>query len=319
MANNSFKNFLLMEGGNATKEYKTERANKDEIDVAIAFVADATGIHKDFLKSNLLGSGQVVLDGHKASAGDIDVAMPISEFDPKEIHKKIMAAVNDEGEFNSGTDVGSYAVPVSRSKKVQWDFMYVNSTQWAKFMYHSAEGHSSRYPGSVRNMLMMAIVSETLPKAFSTKDYDVYSDKNDLRVYDKETGQEIIRASTAIKLSTGLERLFKIAPFSKRDPSKRNGSMEKVTPDEVRKELENIGINEIDFNPKADIVNDPDKVVKRLFGKNSKKEDFLTTEAVMQWCYENLTDKVRKEVFAKAAETLKRAKIPAEKKPEELQ
>lgn len=311
-----FKTFLV-EGGNATKRWNTARAAKADISEALQFVANALDVSTEYLETALLGSARTALMNLKSSAGDIDIAIPVSEFDPRQVHAKMIAAVNGEGTFNRGIGVGSYAVPVSTDKKVQVDLMFAPHREWALWMYHSAEGERSRYPGIVRNVLMAAIVSESLPKLMSTRDFQVFSDGKNIRVFDAGSGNEIVRAAISLKPSTGLERLFKVAPVSSKTGA-RAKTMQPAMPKEVRQALTELGIENLEFDAKAFHLTDPERVARFIFGKAAKAQDFLTAESVLRWCYENLTDQQRQRVFDKARELLNRAGVKRDRRPSEL-
>ncbi len=64
----SFKQFLV-EGGNATKQFNTERANANDIKQALIFVTKALKINID--RDDLLGSTQLTLLGKKQDSGDL--------------------------------------------------------------------------------------------------------------------------------------------------------------------------------------------------------------------------------------------------------
>jgi hypothetical protein len=96
--------------------------------------------------------------------------------------------------------------------------MFVSDKKWAKFIFHSAEGRGSNYPGVVRNLLLMAAMRHTHQKG---KDFII-----------KHQGEVIARASRAIKLDTGVERLFKAAKFNEKT-KKFNKTMEKMDPQPI--------------------------------------------------------------------------------------
>lgn len=291
----SFKQFLA-EGGNATSKYNTARANTSDISAALKFVSKTLNIPEKELENNLLGSTELTLLGKKKDSGDIDIALPLDKFDMADINKKMLSAVNGEGSLQSGTKVGSYAVPVN-DKKVQVDLMFVKDKDWAKFAFYSGHGRGSKYPGAVRNILLISTVINTIEpnKDFILKDED---------------GNVIARASRSFKLDTGVERLFKIAPINAKT-GKHNKSLEKVTPEELEAFLQKLGKN-IKFSKDADIINSPDKVAALVFGQSVKAKDIMTAEDVIKHIKKLPNSK---DIFAVAKKDLQKLSLPI---PEEI-
>jgi hypothetical protein len=259
----TFKQFLI-EGGNATAKWNTERANQADIKAALEFVSKTLGVPYNTLKNDLLGSTALTLLGKKKDSGDIDIAFSIKDANTESIDEKMRTATNGEGGYNKGTRVGSYAVPVN-GKKVQVDLMFVDDKDWAKFMYHSSLGNGSKYPGAVRNILMFtALTKRQVPgEDFVLRDND---------------GNVLARASRSIKMDTGMERLFKVAKKTKAgDYSK---TLEKVGPEDVKTFLKELG-KEVKFKGDPDITSDPATVVQFIFGKGTKPEDVKTAEQVI--------------------------------------
>lgn len=313
----SFRVFLV-EGGAATKQWNTERATKADIEAALEFVAKTTDIDQGFLKNSLLGSGRTTIGGFKSHAGDIDLAMPRSDYDPLVIHDKMMKAVNDEGSYAKQNNIGSYAVPVD-GKKVQVDLMYVPHREWALWMYHSAEGENSKYPGVMRNLLISTLVSHSLNKVLSTNGVDVYADKDgkSIRIFDKKTGNEVVRAGLSMKFDAGLLRKFEVAPLNARTGA-RTKTMKNVGPEEVHVALKELGISDLKFDDKHLTVSDPGKAVTMIFGKGAKPNDFMTPESIIHWMHDNLTEAKCKEIFKRTAELLDERKLDKTNRPYEL-
>ena len=260
----SFKQFLL-ESGNATASYHTERANASDIKAALSFVSDALDIDLKTIQSDLLGSTELTLLGKKKDSGDIDIAMSSSENDPAEINRKMLAAVNGEGGYNAGTKVGSYAVPVN-GKKVQVDLMFVPNKKWAKFSYHSALGRGSKYPGAVRNIILLTALAHTQEpgKDFALRDED---------------GKVIARASKSVKLDSGMERLFKAAKKNAKT-GKFNKTIETVDPKQLEQILKDLG-KDIKFSHDKEHTDNPDHVAEFIFGSKVKAADIMTAEDVI--------------------------------------
>ena len=292
----SFKRYLLKEGGKATEEWGTERALKKDVKAAVAKVADILGVPEEELAKSLLGTSRLTYHGKKSSSGDIDIAVDSKNF-PK-YNDLMLHAVGGSGQYNTGTKVGSYAVEVN-GKKVQVDLMFVASTDFAKFMYYSTEGENSKYPGAVRNIMLMTLTAATL------------EDGKDFVIKD---GEDVIaRASRSLKLDTGLERLFKVAKMRK-DGKGRTKSLEKVHPDELDAELKNLDREKIgSYHKSADIINDPDKIAEFLFGHGVKSTDIMTAEQVAELINAKFKGEKLKELKANIIKQLENAEFPVPK------
>ena len=290
----TFKQFLL-EGGHATAKFNTERANAQDIKAALEFVSKTLDMPYETLKNDLLGSTALTLLGKKKDSGDLDIAFSLQHSDVNIIDKKMRAAVNDEGGYNAGTKVGSYAVPVN-GKKVQVDLMFVNNKDWAKFIYHSEAGAGSKYPGAIRNIIMMTALTfaQEPGKDFTLDDSD---------------GRQIARARKSIKMDQGMERLFKLAKFNEKT-GKYNKSMDSVDPKELAIHLKSKGHN-LSFSQERDHTDDPKKVVEFIFGKGTDPKSVSSAEGVIAAIKKM---KNSKEILAKAKSELERLnmEIPTE-------
>lgn len=284
----TFKQFLI-EGGHATAKFKTQRAGAEDIKAALQFVSKVIGVPVDTLQSNLLGSTELTLVGKKKDSGDIDIALSLDEHDPSEIHEKMMAATKGQGSYQSGSKIGSYAVP-SGKKKVQVDLMFVKNKDWAKFMFHSSA--ESQYPGAVRNIILLTALAHTQTPG---KDF----------VIRDENGRAIARASKSIYLGSGMRRLFKIAKINKKT-GKRNKGLETVTPEELEAHLKEIG-KKIKFSSDVEHTDDPDEVASFIFGKGVKAKDIMTAEDVIKHIKKL---KNANEILAASRSELKRLKLP---------
>lgn len=274
----TFKQFIS-EGGAATAKLGTHRATKAQVEQALAAVAKVLRLPPDEVKAAALGSVHLVLSGHKKDAGDVDLAMPVEQME------KLDALMRSkfEGSLNKGTMVGSYAVPVDDGT-VQVDLMFSPDVEWSKFIYSSEHGRKSKYPGAVRNILMMTAVSMIQKPGEDAV---------------KKVGDQVIaRASRSMKLSTGLERLFKLAK-QKKDGTYAK-SLEKVEPSELRAHLDK-------FKPEADPITDPKRVVEWLFGKGVGPKDVETAEQVVA-----LIKKLPngKDILKQAAKELEKSGLP---------
>jgi hypothetical protein len=286
----TFRQFLT-EGGAATSKFNTERANKADIEKALQIVSKTLGLSD--IQDRVLGSVHLTLSGHKQDSGDIDIAVSSDELSPEEANEKMLALTNGEGNLNKGSNVGSYAVDVG-GKKVQVDLMFVTSKEWAKFIYHSGEGHTSNYPGVVRNILLSAVARHTHEAG---KDFLI-----------KVDSEVVARASRAVKLDTGLERLFKMAKRKKDGTFSK--TMDKVDPAELKVHAEKLAGKEIKFSHDPEIVNDPDQVAAFLFGPDVKAKDIMTAEQVIGQIKKL---KNANEILDDAKRTLKGGQLPIPK------
>ncbi len=289
----TFKQFLT-EGGRATAKFKTERASADEIKSALAFVSKVTGTPVEELRNDLLGSTRQVLLGKKKDAGDVDIAFSLKNSDPEKLHAKMMKAVNNEGSYQSGSKIGSYAVPLGK-KKIQVDFMFVDDKDWAKFMFHSPS--DSKYPGGVRNIILLTALAHTQVPG---KDFVIRND----------AGDSIVRASHSIYLGSGMRRLFKVAKVNQKT-GKRNKTLDTVTPEELEAHLKEIGAD-VKFSHDLDFTNNPDTIASYIFGKGTKAKDVMSAEQVIA-----LVKKMKNaaEVIKASKSELQKAKLPV---PDEL-
>lgn len=287
----SFKQFLL-EGGAATAKYDTQRANQADIQKALKFVSKTLDVPYETLVNDLIGSTRLTLEGKKKDSGDVDIAVNSDEMSAEEVDKKMLAATHGEGKYNPGTKTGSYAVPVNNSKKIQVDLMFIKNKEWAKFMYHSSEGDGSKYPGAVRNIILMTALAHSQEPG---KDF-VLRDDN---------GKAVVRASKSMKFDTGMERLFKMASYNTKT-GKYGSTLNKVSPEEIEQHLKAIG-KEIKFSHDPEISDTPDHVAAYVFGPRVKAKDLMTAE--------NVIKNVRKmknaeEVINACKSELNRSKLP---------
>lgn len=294
---------LLCEGGKATATWNTQRANKDDVEAAIEFFSKTTGIAKDYVKDNIIGSSRLVLSNQKPSAGDVDIALPSHSFSSDEIDKKMMFATGNKGILNKGTRVASYAVPgASKDKLVQLDVMITDSTEWAKFIYHSAQGDGSKYAGVVRNVLLMSWVAHTVKPG-----EDVH-----LRDGNDET---LVRASRSIHLPRGLLRMFKTRTV--RADGSPGKTLKKTSPEDIRADLDRLGLKSVKFDFAEDLIDDPNKVVQWLTGNSrARAADFMTAEQVVRQMIKYVPAQERLDIFKHAKKELRG--YPKDQLPEEL-
>jgi hypothetical protein len=287
---------LLCEGGKATEKSGTVRATKHDFDAALSFVSKNTGIEIQILKNQLLGSGRLTIMGKQKDSGDIDIAIDEKTVNRDDIISAMTKATGIDP-YITGGNTYSFAVPTTADRKVQVDLMFVPNIKWAKYAYHSSE--NSKYKSAIRNELLHSALKFSMIPG------------QDVRLKDAN-GNDIARASRAYKLDKGVERIFKIAP-ERKDGKGRTKSLVRATPDDVRAVLNKEGVP-AKFNPNSDLIQDPDKFVKLLFGDNVTAKETTSAEQLI-----SLIKRTRKKdadkILADAVKGIKRLKFPV---PDEL-
>jgi hypothetical protein len=259
----TFKQFLF-EGGAATSDLGTERANKQDMEAALKFIVKHTGLDMEELKGNLLGSTGHTLSGHRKDSGDMDIAFQEDKHNREELVSKMQAATGMEKVHQTGAGVYSFAVPGVGKKKVQVDFMFVPSEEWARFGFHSS--HQSKHKGVVRTLLLVNLMKQLYVPG---KDVEIKGDD----------GKPVVRVRRSFKPDSGLERLFNMAPMRK--DGKGRVALKKVPPDEIEAELKRMG-HAVTFSKDADPIRDPQAATTFMFGKGVKPGDLETAESVIQ-------------------------------------
>lgn len=292
----TFKQFLI-EGGAATAKLGTSRANQADMKVALKFVSLCTSISMSTLIDQLLGSARLTFNGDQEDSGDVDIALDENILNRESIVDKMTSAVGSKP-YITGGNIFSFAVPVHNKRKVQVDLMFVPDIPWAKFS-HYADEHSAHKSG-VRNELLHAVLK-----------YSMVPGK-DIRVKDEE-GNDLVRASRAYKLDQGVERIFKILP-KRKDGTGYVKSQVKASPEKVKAMLTNMGRDDA-FSPEADIIRDPNKFAKLLFGARVKAKNLLSTEQLIKLIQKYRADDAEK-IFKSAVNGIKlrKFKVPAELK-----
>ena len=153
------------------------------------FVSKIVGIGVETLADRLLGSTRLTYAGHQKDSGDIDLAIVDGEVNRDLVIKNMTKAAGNEPRVTGG-NVYSFAVPVSDTRKVQVDLMFVPDLKWAKFSYHADE--RSKHKSGVRNELLHSVLKFSMVPG------------QDVRLKDAD-GNDIARASRAYKLDTGVE------------------------------------------------------------------------------------------------------------------
>lgn len=258
----TFKQYL-MEGGAATADFGTERANKKDMEAALKFIVQHTGLDRQELVDNLLGSTGHTLAGHRKDSGDMDIAFEEGKHNRDELIAKMKEATGMEKVHQTGAGVYSFAVPVNGRKKIQVDFMFVPSEQWARFGFHSS--HESKHKGVVRAYLLMNLMKQ------------LYVPGKDIQLKGDD-GKEIVRVRRSFKPDAGLERLFNLAPMRK--DGKGRTALKKVAPEEIEAELKRMGHN-VTFSKDADPIRDPQAATTFMFGKGVKPADIDSAEKII--------------------------------------
>lgn len=292
----TFKQFLV-EGGKATSKLGTVRATKEDILSALAFVHEHTGVSKETLSDRLLGSTRLTFLGHQKDSGDIDIALDNTEVNEQEVVDKMTTATGNAPRVVGG-HVYSFAVPTKQDRKVQVDLMFVPDVEWAKFSHHASE--HSKYKSAVRNELLHSALKWSMEPG------------KDLRLKD-ERGNDIARASRAYKLDVGVERIFKVSPLRK-DGNGRVKAPVKSTPADVQSALDQEN-HRGRFSAKPDIIRDPDKFAKLLFGPKAQAKDLMSTEQLITMI-SKYKSKDAAAILKDAVRGIKRLKFPV---PNELE
>ena len=281
----------LKEGGAATSEWNTTRIHNADIPATIKHFSQLSGIPVRDLHA--VGS-----TGKTPSSGDIDLALDASKYDIDILHNKIMDALNGEGVVNKNTKIASYAVPI-RGKddkgKVQVDLMYGGNPKWMKFAYHS-EGEGSKYKGAVRAILLSSVAAAMNKKGTDHFEWD---------------GEELtIRAGRTVDLSQGLRRIFQYRP-KRKDGKGYTKSMKSIPIEDFKKMFPNVEVTGGQV-----IIDDPEEVVKALFGSAVKPSHVNTAEEVIQLIKkkfdEETQDKIFKIATARAKSIVGKMKLPPE-------
>jgi hypothetical protein len=152
----------LLEGGNVFKDAQgqplTQRINQADVPATIKWVERITGMK--FPQDRWLGS-----TGRKATSGDLDLAVDISEVSKEQLAAKLTQFIQSQGqdprewvrkagEVHLRTPIGGNPA----NGFVQTDFMFFPNLDWGTFFY--AGGEDSAYKGMNRNVLMSSIAKQ---------------------------------------------------------------------------------------------------------------------------------------------------------------
>lgn len=272
----------LKEGGYALKNTGVTRIKREDIPATVQHVSQVSGIPIEDLHP--LGSV-----GKTPDSGDIDLAVDSSKYDGQKIHDHLIKQLGEEnGTYNKGTKVASYAFPIANDQSkglVQVDLMFTANTDWAKFSYHSP-GTESKYKGAIRNILLMGVAS-----SYAEEGTDYFE-------YDPTTGDLMIRAGRTMDMNVGLRRIFQHRPKKKRGEGYLK-SMKTITPQEFKELFPDVEIHGNDI-----VIDDPDKVLMMLFGKKVKPSQVSTAEQIIDLIKDTFSEDRTEEIFSKTAQRL---------------
>lgn len=274
----------LKEGGAATSDAGTVRIRRSDIPATIKYASELSGIPvKDLHK---LGS-----TGKTPDSGDIDLGVDVHKYDAERVHARMIDKLGPKGGvFNKGTKVGSYAVPIKGDPErglVQVDFMYTPNTDWAKFAYYS-EGEGSKYKGAVRTILLMAVAA------------GLQEPGTDHFEFDPDSGDITVRAGRTLDLNAGLRRIFQHRPRNKKGDAYLK-TMKTIPMEDFRKMFPDVPVKDGIIT-----IEDPEKVVKMLFGRSVTSNDVRTAEQVLELIRKKFDAAKQEEIFTKAKERASR-------------
>lgn len=270
----------VFEGGKALADIGVRRIKKGDILPTIKHVSDVTGIPEEDLHQ--LGSV-----GKTESSGDIDLGVDVNKFNAEHIDA-LLKSKGIAGSYNKGNKVGSYAFPIKGDPEngyVQVDFMYTTNPEWAKFSYFSA-GEGSRYKGVVRTVLINSVAAILEEPGV---DYFEYLPKGELSV----------RVGRSLDLSSGLKRLYQYRP-KKISGEGYLKSMKSVSPEDFKKMFPHVQVK-----GGKSLIDDPEKVLKVLFGRGTTSKDVESAEQVIHLIKQKFTREQQAKIFRVAASRLR--------------
>jgi DNA-binding transcriptional MerR regulator len=128
---------------------------KEQIEETLNYIAGVTGIPKEEIAKNILGS-----TGKQAISNDIDICVDQSKYNIKEMEQKLQ---NNGIKTNMahGLHILQMAVPIAGKIEngfVQTDLMFAENVDWIRFFYTS-NPQESAYKGAYRNILLRALAA----------------------------------------------------------------------------------------------------------------------------------------------------------------
>lgn len=273
--------------------YNTQRIKSRDIGATLKAVSEIIDVPtKDLHK---LGS-----TGKLDTSGDIDIAIDSNEYSPNLIRHLLKKYSKDKYKEHKGIKVYSYAVPIRGEEDkglVQLDVIFTPNPDWAKFAYHS-EGADSKYKGAIRAILLSAVANNLNQKGMDHIEYD----PNDNEIS--------IQAGRKVDLPSGMLRTFKHRPSSNGGTAKSK-KMQSIDIDEFKERYPNV-----DVKGGQIIVDDPEKVVKLLFGTTTTVDDVKSVEKLLRLIKKKFDDETQEKIFAQAAKAAKplrtKMRIPPE-------
>lgn len=227
--------------------------------------------------------------GKKEMSNDIDVAIDINKYPFDKTCERLIEIFPWGHHLNRGAKIGSFAVPddgwtvdqVPPIDLVQLDLMFSSNIEWAKFIYYSPNPTESHYKGAIRTILLSAIASNH---------HETYKDAY---VYQGDVLMGCVRR--AIDFTTGLKRKIEIRR-TKKDGTPLK-TMKTATFNEFHEKFPLVRVAD-----HVDAIDDPDEVVKTLFGCDVNVDDINTAEKLIGiingW-------QTRDIIYQRAAERLK--------------
>lgn len=149
----------LSEGGNVFKDAQgrplTQRINQADVPATIAWLQGVTGL--EFPAERWLGS-----TGRKATSGDIDLAVDVSNIDKDTLAQQLTDYVTglglDPKQYVRKAAEVHFRAPISGDPRrgfVQTDFMFMPNVDWGTYYYGSSP--NSTFKGMHRNVLVSSI------------------------------------------------------------------------------------------------------------------------------------------------------------------
>lgn len=270
---------IVNEDSKALAHLGTKRIDRNDINPTIKFVSELVGIPRNELHP--LGSV-----GKIADSGDIDLGLDINRYHHQHIDR-VIKSHGYEGYYDSNRKVGSYAIPIKGDKEnglVQVDFMFTPNPEWAKFSYFSP-GEGSRYKGAVRTVLLTAVAAVLNEPG---TDHFQYLENGDLSV----------RVGRSLDLPSGLKRVFQYRPKNVVGDGYQK-QMKSISPEDFKKMHPDVQVKDGKM-----IIDDPEKVVKTLFGKGVTPNDVESAEQVMHLIKKTFTPDMQKKIFKIASNRL---------------
>lgn len=287
----------LFKNGISTKSlskegYETKRIKRGQIAGTLQYISKHIGVPTRQLHK--LGS-----TGKLQTSGDIDIAIDSEKFGERQIGHRLKKLSKGRYKEHKGIKVTSYAIPIRGDEEqglVQVDVVFTPNTNWAKFAYHS-EGEGTKYKGALRGVLLSAVA-----KFINKPGMDHIE-------YDDEDHEITIQAGRSVELSQGMLRTFKHRPLGKDGNLVKNPQS---IPIEKFKEL----YPNVEVKGGQVIVDDPEKVVKLLFGSTTKPDDVRTVEQILRLIKRKFDDETQDKIFKHAAKKAKpltkKMRIPPE-------